>query len=442
LHVLFACLLQVRAQGEDLIVQHHFTIDATPPATTLTASFLAPSPVSPDGTAVVTTSDTPAGVNPSSSSASDAVSFAFTAEDLSPVKFECLVTRVSPSGDSPQNGAGNSTIVFGQRHLRALYGKGLGYSAMLKTLNPQQKLSTSAQDDAPPLGQWSPCVTPVTLLGVSFGNWVFSVRATDAAGNLDVAPSLTSWSTRYTPGQHYVRAVAGDYGLVNHADLKFDLMLLQQGEAAGSAPEQVPGNSIKGLEWALVPSDTSPLGVLGHSSVEGPGAQVTPQETATARWTRVVPWVSHLQLTVPKDGSYNLLLRPVLLDHSTGNTSSTTAAVEDSAGVGTVPIVVDSTPPLIKVTSKPAPVQGNPSVTVKFESVPADDAVSYSCRWIYSNVTAPTGQEAEPGFGECKGAGQQLGVTAAATDVRNGYWMFQVSGIKSCSKHCLVNWLI
>ena len=447
----------MRAQGEDLIVQHHFTIDDTPPVTTLSSSFLAPSlDASPEGTAV-TSSDTPAGpeataTNSSSSSASDAISFAFTAKDLSAVKFECLITHSEPgqaAGTANVEDEATASMKSGAAsNLRALYGKGLSYSGMLQSTSSSvhQNSSPSPQIDpasssnekvsngqlSPPLGQWLPCVTPVTLLGVSFGDWEFLVRATDSAGNLDVAPPLYSWSTRYNPGQMYVRAVAGDYGLVNHADLKFDLSLLQQGQDTATAPIPVAGDTFtKGLEWALVSSDASPLGVLGHSSVEGFTAQLTPQETAKAQWNQVTPWVPQLQITVPQDGSYTLLLRPVPLDglmnSSSSGGSSTEVAAKDVAGMGIVPLVVDSTPPLIKITSKPPSVQGNPSVTVKFESVPADDVVSYSCRWLFSNVSAPTGQEPKPGFEECKSAGQQLGLASVATqDVQNGFWMFQV----------------
>jgi hypothetical protein len=112
----------VRAKGEDFASTMSFTVDSTPPQTTLTTSL----PAAANSATVV--------------SASDNVTFTFSAVDTSTVSFTC---RLSPGDGAPQGGDKPAYLRLGSGPLE--FDKNFG------------------------------CSSPVTVLGLSFGDWKFMV---------------------------------------------------------------------------------------------------------------------------------------------------------------------------------------------------------------------------------------------------------------------------
>jgi hypothetical protein len=49
-------------------------------------------------------------------------------------------------------------------------------------------------------GAWAACTSPKTYTGLGLGSHTASVRATDAAGNVDASPASASWTTIAIPG--------------------------------------------------------------------------------------------------------------------------------------------------------------------------------------------------------------------------------------------------
>jgi hypothetical protein len=161
-----------------------------------------------------------------------------------------------------------------------------------------------------------PCASPVTVLGLSYGNWRFTVRlaglpaaalgelgapagqraveplgsmrwgrrwlhpsslpthqlppapapqvtGTDAAGNREQAPPAWSWQTRYRQGVAYVRATSGPYGPVNKKTLEYGLVTFTgdaEGKAAGTTSDAA-------FQCLLQPINVSRGGGRGSGSV-------------------------------------------------------------------------------------------------------------------------------------------------------------------------------
>lgn len=119
----------VKAKGEDFASTMSFTVDSTPPQTTLTTSL----PAAANSATVV--------------SASDNVTFTFSAVDTSPVSFTC---RLAPGEGAPQGGDKPAYLRLGSGPLE--FDKNFG------------------------------CSSPVTVLGLSFGDWKFMVGGPGALG--------------------------------------------------------------------------------------------------------------------------------------------------------------------------------------------------------------------------------------------------------------------
>lgn len=321
-------VFQVRAKGEQVGDSLALTVDTTPPVTTLGAA---------------------GGLAPGAATASDNLTLTFNAMDLSSVTFNCYVqvqgTEVSAA------------------------------SARLRTPQVQGPLQVA---------NLFPCKSPVTLLGLGYGDWTFGVIGTDAAGNAAPAGTTFSWKGRYESGITYARVTSGPFGLTNSRTPSFALTAFT-GSASG-APTAVASPAFQyqvSTGADSVPSDGS------WASVSG----------------------TDVNVTLPDDGQFVFWAR-----------------VAGGSGTGTdplavVPLAVDTQPPVVVITSKPAEYQSNPSVTVKYDTATPNDAQAYFCRWLSSNESAPDGAAESPAYQACGGNGPGA---STQSNITNGFWLFQV----------------
>jgi len=204
---------QVRSQGEDVADTRTVTIDSTPPVTQFSSSLdLIRAPAT----------------------ATDNLTFAFSARDATPVLFECMLT-VRDGGAPP--------------YFRS---------------TPQLPLFTSS--DA---ATWSRCTSPLALAGLGYGTWSMMLRAVDSAGNVEVAGPSLSWGQRYEPGGMYTRLAASPPPLTNSRTLPFSLYSFV-GQAAGAPTVNAPGSvAYEYRLWqlgAVPPTDWVPVTAIAGAS--------------------------------------------------------------------------------------------------------------------------------------------------------------------------------
>jgi len=345
----------VRADGEELSDTIDFTVDATPPAVTFISSL------------------GPTGADPPLTTPSGNASFVFTAADQSPVTYECLLSFSAASG-GPAAPTG----------LRATVGP---------AGKPYSRLAGAPEGaEAPPLGKWAPCRSPLTLWGLTYGEWGLQVRATDAASNR-AEPVAARWVTAYAPEQRYARVLRGSYGLVNSPDLEFGVGSFAGG--AGGAPDAAAAAPV---EWALLLGGTTPGLPVGLKWQPGASAAIT----------------------VKEDGAYTFLARPVVEDGDEAAEASLQSGRWPD-GWAVMSLTVDTTPPTVAISQRPAALQSAPTATVKFTSPDADE---FTCRWLHSDAGAPDPAADQPPFAPCAGATPGT----AAANVSEGFWLFQVRG--------------
>jgi hypothetical protein len=302
------------------------------------------------------------------------VTLAFAAADESKVGFECLLDYAAAPG-----GPDKPAVA-----VRATYGAaGKQYARM-----PGAPGATPA----PPLGAWAPCAGPLSLWGLSFGDWSLSVRASDAAGNAS-PPAVAKWATRYEPGKRYARVVGGAFGLVNTRALEFEVTAFDGADGGGPAPAGAAAT----LEWTFMKA----------------GAPAVPEGTT---WNAG----ASAAFKVPVDGEFVFLARPA------GDATPVAGAWPDTWAV--MPVTVDTAPPNVTVSQRPPALQSSPEVTVRFAVAPPGAAdADFECRWLHADAAAPDPAADAPPFGPCAGEPAGDAAPGAATaNVTEGFWLFQV----------------
>jgi hypothetical protein len=112
---------------------------------------------------------------------------------------QLLLTFAAPSGadtDAPE-----TTIGAGPPNLTREAGASFEFSADEEGAAFECKL-----DD----GQWGVCTAPVSYVALAAGVHAFSVRATDAAGNVDDSPAVHTWTVDNVQPETTITGMAGD----------------------------------------------------------------------------------------------------------------------------------------------------------------------------------------------------------------------------------------
>ncbi|BDA49389.1 probable c5a peptidase at N-terminal half [Coccomyxa sp. Obi] len=175
----------VRAQGEDSADSRSFIKDTIPPKLGFNAT------VSQSG------------------NASPMASLSWTAQDMSPVTYQChLSAATANSGDL-------------QPPVHALLPTGPLPGPVF------------------PLGSWADCEPPLQLYWLLPGAWRFEVQGKDAAGNAAAQNLLAEWTVDMDSGEEYARIAAGPFGPTANTTAQFSLLALQGGTA--QPPTALPG---------------------------------------------------------------------------------------------------------------------------------------------------------------------------------------------------------
>eukprot|EP00798_Chlamydomonas_sp_ICE-L_P030069 gene30069-35038_t len=300
----------VRARGQKIANSRTVVVDNIPPI-----SMLATSPAL----------SLPVGGKPSTLISSDSIAFIFSSQDVSPVTYRC--TLLLKNGPDPPFFRSNID--------------GLDVNKVV------------------------PCTSPVTLQGLFYGDWTFSVQGVDAAGNAEGSNAPRGvWGVRFLEGQVYSRIVSSPPKVTNNSVLQYSLVAFQ-GSGDG-IPELLPATTQ--YEYKLWEQ-----------------ADIEP-----AQWT---PSPGKTSVQAPSDGVYTFKTR-VLSQPSDAPDAEATMQVH-----------VDTSPPKMEITQAPPEFQSNPIVT----AFPASDAPD----------SGPTA------YKTCTGG---LSPDSAALNVTEGYWIFQVRG--------------
>ena len=298
----------VRPTGEDVIAPRDFVIDSTPPSTL----FL--------------------GESVPQQSALEKVKFVFAAIDATDVTFQC---RLNFSGS--------------------------------------QDHSIWRQDGGVvTVGEWAPCISPLSYNGLSFGRWSMEVMATDAAGNVERVVNPQEWNIVYNKDQLYARAVAGPLATVPSNMAVFELVVLRGN--GDEAPEVLTDAA---LECSLESADAG--GALAASEWE--------------------PCSSSQAYEGLQDGSFLFQARPA------------DGVVLSSDSITEVTFEVDRTPPSVTLTQWPDTFHAAHTAVFKFEA--SEEVREFNCSLTTGEV---------PDFGGC----DALEEGAARYTLDDGKYMFQV----------------
>ncbi|KXZ45957.1 hypothetical protein GPECTOR_49g541 [Gonium pectorale] len=203
--------------------------------------------------------------------------------------------------------------------------------------------------------------------------------------------------SRYAPGVAYVRIASGPSGLIASRALTFGLTALRGADQPDSPPSELR------LAAAGGAGDATALRLEAALAAEA----VSPAAIPPGNWSAVTS--TQLQLTAPSDGAYLVAVRPL------GSSDPTTWA--------TATVTVDTTPPVVAITRKPASIQSDPRVTIAFGDAGAEgDIRAFLCRWQGPAAAPPDPAAPDTGetaFAACSGS-------STAGNVTEGYWLFQV----------------
>ena len=151
-----------------------------------------------------------------------------------------------------------------------------------------------------------------------------------------------TWAESFTSGVIYSRVASSPPPLTNKTILSFTLYSFE-----GKGPTTPPI-----LRDAYSMSFQSQMQLTG-----GPAGSWT---------TSLGPALS---MTVSQDGLYTMNAR-----------YAGTGAATPSDAYASSSVTVDTKPPTLVIMSKPAAIQPDPVVTIKFQTSPINDAVAYYCR--------------------------------------------------------------
>ena len=154
------------------------------------------------------------------------------------------------------------------------------------------------------------------------------------------------WLERFTDGEAYARIASEPPTLTNRSALSFSLI------------------SFRGRGLTVPPDTLLP-------SVDNPAFEYKFWNTDSAVPAAWLPCSATASVTATADGSYTFNAR---VAGQAGSSSSEPYIMAVSS------VTVDTTPPVMVVRLAPAPIQSDPVVLIKFQTVPADDAVLYVCR--------------------------------------------------------------
>ncbi|GMH38149.1 hypothetical protein BSKO_06033 [Bryopsis sp. KO-2023] len=223
------------------------------------------------------------------------------------------------------------------------------------------------------LGAWFPCISPVELRGISYGNWVFEVKGKDAAGNENNEPTKYEWTTVFEPNKMYVRTISRPSDVVSSKEFSFGMQALVGVEDSQPDVLDTP------LECSFL--------LRGEESVKD------------SKWE---PCGSKITFDDVADGTYDFEVR----------TQDPLGHGEDSVSKSN--IVVDRTPPVVTITQQPNMYHG--AQTVRWNFASTEEVSGYSCSMVAKGKPSK--------FGSC--AGDVEG--SAEYTLEDGWYKFQVSG--------------
>jgi len=298
----------VRPTGENVIATRDFVVDSSPPSTLVIGERL------PEQSAL------------------EKAEFVFVGVDTTEVTFQCRLNFSGPQGQSLWRQDGGEVT----------------------------------------LGEWMPCLSPLSYNGLSFGRWSFEVMATDSAGNVERVVSPQEWSVVYNKDQLYARIASGPLAIVPSDLVTFDLKVLRgNGE---EAPDVL-------TDWDLECS-------LVNRAADG--------SWPTSEWEPCPGQPTYNNLT---DGSFLFQARPV--DNVTLSSDSVTELT----------FQVDRTPPNVTLTQWPDAFHAAHAAIFKFEA--NEEVKEFNC-------SLTSGEESD--FGTCDAF--EEGTAQYTLD--NGEYIFQV----------------
>ncbi|GAQ81098.1 Peptidase S8 family with Protease-associated domain [Klebsormidium nitens] len=213
---------------------------------------------------------------------------------------------------------------------------------------------------------WQPCFTPETYQGQFDGDYIFSVRAVDLAGNVDPKPPTFSWSVNTLQPSAKITQAPGLY--TNNSSPVFAFTL-------SKAPGITPGVP----EWncRLTPGDPGAFQKLTSSEgVDGEEAQAAAAAVRLAQGLVMggvnpnlhdwAPCKSPVNFTGLPDGAYAFSVRAI--DTQGANGLSNASA--------TVDFSVNTVPPRTAVLSQPPALAAATSAAFYFIS---SEPVTYLC---------------------------------------------------------------
>lgn len=184
------------------------------------------------------------------------------------------------------------------------------------------------------------CTSPQTLAWLLPGQWTFEVEATDAAGN-KAQPVAASWNVETTTAGPSVRVTSGPILKIPKREVEFSLVTL--GGADGAA-----------TECSLVG--------IGAGGASG---------TVPSEWSSCSTSVSYGQ---PNDGDYLFAARVV------GDASAPQPGVGLPSTWAVSTFNVDSTPPIVELTSGPSDGRAVSDSSVTFEFSMNEEGSTATCK--------------------------------------------------------------
>lgn len=234
---------------------------------------------------------------------------------------------------------------------------------------------------------WQPCFPPQTYLGQFDGDYIFSVRAVDLAGNVDPKPPTFSWSVNTLQPSAKITQAPGLYTNISSPVFAFTL---------SQAPGITPG--LPDWNCRLTPGNPGAFQTL--TSTEGIDGEEAQAAAAAVRLAQGLvmsgvnpnlhdwaPCESPVNFTGLPDGAYAFSVRAI--DTQGANGLSNASA--------TVDFSVNTVPPRTAVLSQPPALAAATSAAFYFIS---SEPVTYLCQLQSAYVADPSKNQTQSQYNQ------------------------------------------
>jgi hypothetical protein len=234
---------------------------------------------------------------------------------------------------------------------------------------------------------WQPCFSPQIYQGQFDGQYTFTVRAIDLAGNVDPKPPIFSWSVNTLQPAAKITQAPGLY--TNDSSPEFAFTLSQALDANSGPPvwscRLTAGNA------AAFQTLTSTEGADGEEAQAAAAAVAAAQGLVLGGVNPVLhdwaPCSSPMNYTGLRDGAYAFGVRAVGSQGENGLSNAT----------ATVDFEINTAPPMTAILSQPPPLAASSSADFYFIS---SEPVTYLCQLQSAYVADPSPNQTQSKYAQ------------------------------------------